>query len=80
MGSKPEIYLYRAIGTKCVELGCSLCAIGGTADHVHLLSRLHPSISVARWQGGYSAFSISLNNLPAVESYVRHQKQHHDRL
>jgi putative transposase len=96
-----EAELYRAIGTKCVELRCSPCAIGGTADHVHLLSRLHPSISVARlaaeikgssshavvhriaprsrfrWQRGYGAFSISLDDLPAVDSYVRNQKQHH---
>lgn len=96
-----EDELYRAIGTKCVELRCPPCAIGGTADHVHLLSRLHPSIPVARlagevkgwsshavthrlapesrfrWQHGYGAFSVSLDDLPAVESYVRNQKHHH---
>jgi REP element-mobilizing transposase RayT len=68
---------------------------------VHLLSRLHPSISVARlaaeikgsssyavvhriaprsrfrWQRGYGAFSISLDDLPAVDRYVRNKKQHH---
>ena len=93
--------LYRAIGAKCVELRCSPLAIGGTADHVHLLTRLHPAIHVARlaaeakgssshavthqlargsrfrWQNGYGAFSISLDDLPAVESYVRDQKRRH---
>jgi putative transposase len=43
--------LYRVIGTKCVKLGCTPCAIGGTADHVHLLARLNPSISIARLVG-----------------------------
>jgi putative transposase len=101
VGAEIEGELYRAIGAKCVDLRCSPCAIGGTADHVHLLSRLHPSISVARlaaevkgcsshaithriapesrfrWQAGYGAYSISLDDLPAVESYVRNQKHHH---
>ena len=93
--------LYRVIGTRCIALRCFPCAIGGTADHVHLLSRLHPSVPVARlaaevkgssshavthllapgsrfrWQNGYGAFSISRDDLPAVETYVRNQKHHH---
>jgi REP element-mobilizing transposase RayT len=46
--------IYRAVEAKCFELGCAPRAIGGTADHVHLLSRIHPSISMARgscWTG-----------------------------
>jgi putative transposase len=97
-----EAELYRAIGTKCVDLRCPPRAIGGTTDHVHLLARLHPSIAVAhlvaevkgfsshavtyglatgshfRWQKGYGAFSVSRDDLPAVESYVRNQKRHHE--
>ncbi len=97
-----EAELYRAIGTKCVELRCPARAIGGTTDHVHLLARLHPSISVARlvaevkgfssyavtyglvhgsrfrWQSGYGAFSVSYDDLPAVETYIRNQKRHHE--
>jgi REP element-mobilizing transposase RayT len=96
---EPEIY--RVIGSKCVELRCLPLAIGGTADHVHLLARLHPSIPVARlvaevkgssshavthllargsrfrWQRGYGAFSVSPNDVPAVERYVREQRNHH---
>jgi REP element-mobilizing transposase RayT len=96
---EPEIH--RVIESKCVGLRCLPLAIGGTADHVHLLSRLHPSIPVARlaaevkgssshavthllargsrfrWQRGYGAFSVSLNDVPAVERYVREQKLHH---
>ena len=40
--------LYAAIGTKCRELGCEPLAIGGIADHVHLLARLSSTISVAQ--------------------------------
>ncbi|GAC1343858.1 MAG: IS200/IS605 family transposase [Myxococcales bacterium] len=91
--------IYRAIEAKCFELGCAPRAIGGTADHVHVLSRIHPSISIARlaaeikgssshfvtqrlgsgfaWQGGYGAFSVSADDVPAVERYVLDQKRHH---
>jgi putative transposase len=31
-----------------------------------------------RWQKGYGAFSVSRDDLPAVESYVRNQKRHHE--
>lgn len=30
-----------------------------------------------RWQGGYSAFSVSQSNLEDVKNYIRNQKQHH---
>ena len=30
-----------------------------------------------RWQDGYAAFSVSSDDVPAVERYVRHQKKHH---
>ncbi|GAC1602270.1 MAG: IS200/IS605 family transposase [Myxococcales bacterium] len=91
--------IYRAIEAKCFELGCAPRAIGGTADHVHVLSRIHPSISIARlaaeikgssshfvtqrlgsgfaWQRGYGAFSVSADDVPAVERYVLDQKRHH---
>ena len=91
--------IYRAVEAKCFEFGCAPPAIGGTADHVHLLSRIHPSISMARlaaeikgsssyfvtqrlgsgfqWQKGYAAFSVSADDVPAVERYVLDQKRHH---
>jgi len=39
--------LYAAIAVKCRELNCEPLAIGGIADHVHLLARLDPTIAVA---------------------------------
>jgi putative transposase len=36
---------------------CSVIAIGGMADHVHVLARLHPSVSLARLAGVLKATS-----------------------
>jgi REP element-mobilizing transposase RayT len=30
-----------------------------------------------KWQGGYSAFSVSMSNLEKVKQYIEHQKIHH---
>jgi putative transposase len=30
-----------------------------------------------RWQNGYAAFTISPDDVPAVERYVLDQKEHH---
>jgi REP element-mobilizing transposase RayT len=42
-----EPRLYAAIAEKCRALKCVPLAIGGVADHVHLLVRLHTTVSVA---------------------------------
>jgi putative transposase len=42
---KPRIYA--AIAEKCRELKCIPLAIGGIADHVHLLVRFYTTIAVA---------------------------------
>ena len=42
-----EPHLYSAVAVKCRELNCEPYAIGGIADHLHLLVRVHPAISVA---------------------------------
>ena len=39
--------LYAAIAAKCRELKCAPLAIGGIEDHVHLLVRLHTTVTVA---------------------------------
>jgi len=39
--------LYAAMADKCRELRCPPLAIGGLADHVHLLVALSPTIAVA---------------------------------
>jgi REP element-mobilizing transposase RayT len=40
---------YRAIGAKCAELGATVVALGGVADHVHLLVRMPLTMSIAEF-------------------------------
>ncbi len=58
----PEIEprIFRAIAEKSDELNCALHAIGGTADHVHVLLRMHPSLSVAGVVGAAKGASSHL--------------------
>jgi REP element-mobilizing transposase RayT len=42
-----ESRLYAAIAQKCRDLKCVPLSIGGTADHVHLLVRLHTTIDIS---------------------------------
>jgi REP element-mobilizing transposase RayT len=65
-----EAELHRILGAKCIELRCQPRAIGGTADHVHMLVRLHPATSlghlVAALKGG-SAHAVTHRLAPAIE-------------
>jgi REP element-mobilizing transposase RayT len=64
--------LFGVIAVKTTELRCVPCAIGGTADHVHLLARLHTSISVARLIGEVKGASSHFVNhrLGAKETFA----------
>ena len=42
-----EARLYGAISAKCHALRCEAIAIGGDLDHVHLLARYVPALSIA---------------------------------
>jgi REP element-mobilizing transposase RayT len=39
--------IYACLAQKCRELHCDPVAIGATGDHVHVLVRVHPTISAA---------------------------------
>jgi REP element-mobilizing transposase RayT len=52
-----EAELHRAIQMKCHQLDCPVVAIGGVADHVHVLAVLHPSVPVAKLIGQAKGFS-----------------------
>jgi REP element-mobilizing transposase RayT len=52
--------VYAAINAKCQELKSPLIAIGGMPDHVHLLVRLHPAVSVADLVKGVKGSSSHL--------------------
>src|SRR4051812_40477329 len=49
--------IHRAIEEKCRDLRCQMMAVGGMPDHVHLLARLHPTVTVARLAGEVKGFS-----------------------
>jgi len=43
-----EVRLYACIESKCRELGCEVLAIGGIADHVHLLLSFPATLEIAK--------------------------------
>ena len=43
-----EPQLYAAIAQSCIDLKCTPVIINGTANHVHVLARLHSMVSVAQ--------------------------------
>jgi REP element-mobilizing transposase RayT len=42
-----EAQIYASIATKCRELDCEPLAIGGIEDHIHLLVKISPSLSIS---------------------------------
>lgn len=42
-----EATVYRSLRAECARMGVEVLALGGVADHVHLLVRLPPSVSLA---------------------------------
>jgi putative transposase len=96
---QPKLWSYLVgVGTKC---GMPVLAVGGVANHAHLLLQLPADVTLAKavlllksnsskwmkeheklfsWQEGYSAFSVSTSNLPAVIEYILTQEAHHKKL
>jgi len=67
--------LHRVIGAKCGGLGCTLRAIGGTTDHVHLLVQLQPAVSVAELVGaakGASSHAMNRRLAPGADFRWQH--------
>ncbi len=62
-----EIDLERLFIDKIIENKSELICFGCTTDHIHLLVRLHPSVSISGIVGevkGYSSYVISNHNHP----------------
>jgi REP element-mobilizing transposase RayT len=55
-----EASIYAALAAKCAALECKALAIGGIADHVHVLAHLAPTIAVARLVGEMKGSSAHL--------------------
>ncbi len=43
--------IYNAIVKQCNDLGCTVIAIGGVADHVHLLTGYPPNLTISELIG-----------------------------
>jgi putative transposase len=95
--------LYRYIWGIIKNNNTHLYRINGMADHLHILSSLHPGVCLAdfvkdiklgssswikkerlfpkfsRWQAGYGAFTVSINEKDAVIKYIKNQQEHHRR-
>ncbi len=60
INSEIEKGIHKYIHKKSREVGCSVVALGGTSDHVHLLIRMRPSVSISEYiksiKGGSSHF------------------------
>ncbi len=98
-----ESRFYPFLGGIVRDLRCTLLAVNGMPDHVHLLIRYRPDLSHSEllqqvkgrsskwvnetfpefghfsWQEGYGGFTVSKSAVPAVESYIAGQKEHHQR-
>jgi REP element-mobilizing transposase RayT len=61
--------IYNAITKQCQELGCKLIAIGGVADHVHILTGYPPNLTISELIGkakGSSSHLITHEVKPGI--------------
>nr|WP_245669046.1 IS200/IS605 family transposase [Chloroflexus islandicus] len=58
--SEIETPLYAAIAEQCRALGCEPLAIGGIADHMHLLTTFPATITIAKLAGNVKGASTHL--------------------
>lgn len=88
-----EKQLYSLLWKIAANMGCSMLAMGGWKDHIHLILSIPPSLRVSdvvhrlkgasahelelSWQDSYGAFSVGQRALPVAIAYVKSQKSHH---
>ncbi len=61
--------VYGVIRAKCEELSCTVIALGGVDDHVHLLARFAPTVCPAKLIGevkGTSSHAVTHLVFPAM--------------
>ncbi|HWQ13340.1 MAG TPA: IS200/IS605 family transposase [Roseiflexaceae bacterium] len=55
-----EPQLYATLAAKCREVGCEPLAIGGVAEHVHVLAQFTPTVTIAQLIGAMKGASSHL--------------------
>lgn len=64
--------LYRVIAAKVQEMGGTLHAIGGTADHIHLAVSVPPKVSLAKFIGDVKGNSSHFINFVVKPDFEFH--------
>ncbi|MEQ8676042.1 MAG: IS200/IS605 family transposase [Aggregatilineales bacterium] len=69
-----ETLIFETVKTKCTEQKCTLLAINGTEDHIHLAVNIPPQIAVAKFIATIKgASSHEVNKSIALEEKFRWQ-------
>ena len=62
--------------TTSISIGKLVHLIKGASSHY--ISKILKPDEFFKWQGGYSAFTVSPFHVKTITSYIENQKQHHD--
>jgi REP element-mobilizing transposase RayT len=66
--------VYACVREKCRQMGCTVIAMGGVEDHVHLLARIPstlPAAELVRGAKGASSRAVTHGRLAAVRLWSR---------
>ena len=74
-GTSDHIHILVRFPTS-ISIGNFVRRIKGASSH-HL-AQIIKSVDFFKWQGGYSAFTVSPFPVKTIVSYIENQKQHHD--
>ena len=86
IGLEHKKELYRYIWGIIKNKKCILFQINGIEDHIHILSDLHPSISLADYIKDIKvassiwakeSFTVAYRNKQTVINYIKNQEEHH---
>jgi putative transposase len=58
-----------------IAIGELVKSLKGSSSHY--IAQIHQPGFFFKWQGGYSAFSVSSFHIPKITKYIKNQKTHH---
>jgi len=61
--------------TTSIPIGKLVHQIKGASSHY--IGQIHRPDDFFKWQGGYSAFTVSPSQVKTVSGYIKNQKKHH---
>ena len=63
-----ESVLFEAVRSRSDELHCSVLAVNGTADHIHVAVSIRPSLAISDWVGQIKGASSRAVNIAFANS------------